>query len=117
MSGGYFGTMEAVCGGAAKVKGAVIEGLLCPTAFPGRSLNGNGFLTASRHMSSLGQRIAAFTEPSPHHLFLHTLQQQQATVSAAAGTAAAGGDSNSVVAAVASTAATPGLGGHGADWF
>ena len=63
MSGGYFGTMEAVCAGAAKVPGAVIEGVLCPAAFPGRD-QGNAHLTVRTVAPTLSHRLTAFMEPA-----------------------------------------------------
>jgi len=60
MSGGYGGTMEAVSEGASKVKGAIVEGVICPSVFPLRGQNGNKFLTVETKAASLAERITCF---------------------------------------------------------
>ena len=65
LSGGYFGTMEAVSKGAAAAESAVdIVGVLVPSLFVGRSLDGNSFLTKRIHASTLIERINVLTSSS-----------------------------------------------------
>jgi uncharacterized protein (TIGR00725 family) len=56
ISGGYQGTMEAVSRGARETNGAVVEGVLLPSAFPKR-LGGNQFLTREIKSTSLFNRL------------------------------------------------------------
>jgi len=49
--------MEAISAGAAKVKGAVIEGVICPTMFPSDGCNGNKYLTFTTRTDSIFRRL------------------------------------------------------------
>ena len=65
LSGGYFGTMEAVSKGAAEAATEVdIVGVLVPSLFVGRNLDGNSFLTKRVHANTLIERINILTTTS-----------------------------------------------------
>lgn len=57
VTGGYFGTMEAVSKGAASIGRVSIEGVVVPSVFVNRPIDGNTFLTKVTHASSLIDRI------------------------------------------------------------
>jgi uncharacterized protein (TIGR00725 family) len=58
LNGGYSGTMEAVSEGAARVEGAVIEGVLVPSVFSDRHASGNPHLTVRTETASLQERLS-----------------------------------------------------------
>eukprot|EP00808_Paulinella_micropora_P005516 g5727.t1 len=60
INGGYGGTMEAVALGVrdAGVKGAAVEGVICPAAFPSRGPHGNSYLTRETKAAAFSERVS-----------------------------------------------------------
>jgi uncharacterized protein (TIGR00730 family) len=61
ITGGYFGTMEAVSKGAAAVENADVIGVICSPMFPSRPV-GNNYLTTKIDMPTLPQRLDKLIE-------------------------------------------------------
>eukprot|EP00808_Paulinella_micropora_P005504 g5714.t1 len=60
INGGYGGTMEAVALGVrdAGVKGAAVEGVISPAAFPSRGQHGNSYLTRETKAAAFSERVS-----------------------------------------------------------